>query len=114
MELAHRVDEALGFMEAAGLTLDHPIMTQTEFWTSDEGVLARTPPLASFMTALLTSYGLESVLASLMVPMRSSSEASKPSWYQGNLILGDLSTHVIPSLNSAFEKHKCTQSLKKN
>ncbi|KAH6808148.1 3-deoxy-D-arabino-heptulosonate 7-phosphate synthase 1 [Perilla frutescens var. frutescens] len=25
-ELAHRVDEALGFMEAAGLTIDHPVM----------------------------------------------------------------------------------------
>lgn len=35
-ELAHRVDEALGFMAAAGLTLDHPIMTTTEFWTSHE------------------------------------------------------------------------------
>uniref|UniRef100_A0A0E0NEJ0 Phospho-2-dehydro-3-deoxyheptonate aldolase n=1 Tax=Oryza rufipogon TaxID=4529 RepID=A0A0E0NEJ0_ORYRU len=33
MELAHRVDEALGFMSADGLTMDHPIMT-TEFWTS--------------------------------------------------------------------------------
>ncbi|KAF6170342.1 hypothetical protein GIB67_043032 [Kingdonia uniflora] len=36
LELAHRVDEALGFMSAAGLTLDHPIMTTTEFWTSHE------------------------------------------------------------------------------
>ncbi|OVA15690.1 DAHP synthetase [Macleaya cordata] len=35
-ELAHRVDEALGFMSAAGLTVDHPIMTSTEFWTSHE------------------------------------------------------------------------------
>ncbi|CAD5171401.1 unnamed protein product [Musa acuminata subsp. malaccensis] len=35
-ELAHRVDEALGFMAAAGLTMDHPIMTTTEFWTSHE------------------------------------------------------------------------------
>ncbi|KAL5539694.1 hypothetical protein UlMin_044558 [Ulmus minor] len=35
-ELAHRVDEALGFMSAAGLTIDHPIMTTTEFWTSHE------------------------------------------------------------------------------
>ncbi|XP_062099888.1 phospho-2-dehydro-3-deoxyheptonate aldolase 2, chloroplastic-like [Humulus lupulus] len=35
-ELANRVDEALGFMSAAGLTVDHPIMTQTEFWTSHE------------------------------------------------------------------------------
>ncbi|PIA40957.1 hypothetical protein AQUCO_02300019v1 [Aquilegia coerulea] len=36
MELAQRVDEALGFMTAAGLTLEHPIMTTTEFWTSHE------------------------------------------------------------------------------
>ncbi|KAF2292981.1 hypothetical protein GH714_034563 [Hevea brasiliensis] len=35
-ELAHRVDEALGFMAAAGLTVEHPIMTTTEFWTSHE------------------------------------------------------------------------------
>ncbi|XP_062006730.1 phospho-2-dehydro-3-deoxyheptonate aldolase 2, chloroplastic-like [Rosa rugosa] len=35
-ELAHRVDEALGFMSAAGLTVDHPIMRTTEFWTSHE------------------------------------------------------------------------------
>ncbi|PHU00003.1 Phospho-2-dehydro-3-deoxyheptonate aldolase 1, chloroplastic [Capsicum chinense] len=33
-ELAHRVDEALGFMTAAGLTVDHPIMSMIEFWTS--------------------------------------------------------------------------------
>nr|CAD1826331.1 unnamed protein product [Ananas comosus var. bracteatus] len=38
-ELAHRVDEALGFMAAAGLTMDHPIMTTTEFWTSHECLL---------------------------------------------------------------------------
>ncbi|KAL1820402.1 hypothetical protein DCAR_0416735 [Daucus carota subsp. sativus] len=35
-ELAHRVDEALGFMGAAGLTIDHPIMATTDFWTSHE------------------------------------------------------------------------------
>ncbi|CAN6567848.1 unnamed protein product [Malus baccata var. baccata] len=35
-ELASRVDEALGFMNAAGLTVDHPIMTTTDFWTSHE------------------------------------------------------------------------------
>ncbi|XP_026432597.1 phospho-2-dehydro-3-deoxyheptonate aldolase 2, chloroplastic-like [Papaver somniferum] len=35
-ELAQRVDEALGFMAAAGLTVDHPIMTTTEFYTSHE------------------------------------------------------------------------------
>ncbi|KAF8728872.1 hypothetical protein HU200_018166 [Digitaria exilis] len=38
-ELAHRVDEALGFMSAAGLTVDHPLMTTTEFWTSHECLL---------------------------------------------------------------------------
>ncbi|XP_076907385.1 phospho-2-dehydro-3-deoxyheptonate aldolase 1, chloroplastic-like [Bidens hawaiensis] len=32
-ELASQVDDALGFMAAAGLTIDHPIMTTTEFWT---------------------------------------------------------------------------------
>lgn len=36
MELARRVDEALGFMAAAGLTVDHPQMNTTEFWTSHE------------------------------------------------------------------------------
>ncbi|PWA81319.1 DAHP synthetase, class II [Artemisia annua] len=35
-ELASQVDEALGFMAAAGLTIDHPIMTTTDFWTSHE------------------------------------------------------------------------------
>ncbi|XBI99844.1 hypothetical protein VPH35_019858 [Triticum aestivum] len=38
-ELAHRVDEALGFMTAAGLGMDHPIMTTTDFWTSHECLL---------------------------------------------------------------------------
>ncbi|KAG2540316.1 hypothetical protein PVAP13_9NG544300 [Panicum virgatum] len=38
-ELAHRVDEALGFMSAAGLTADHPLMKTTEFWTSHECLL---------------------------------------------------------------------------
>uniref|UniRef100_A0A2P2PK30 Phospho-2-dehydro-3-deoxyheptonate aldolase n=1 Tax=Rhizophora mucronata TaxID=61149 RepID=A0A2P2PK30_RHIMU len=36
MELARRVDDALGFMAAAGLTLDNPVMNTTEFWTSHE------------------------------------------------------------------------------
>ncbi|CAA6667013.1 unnamed protein product [Spirodela intermedia] len=36
MELAQRVDEAIGFMTAAGLTLEHPLMTTTDFWTSHE------------------------------------------------------------------------------
>lgn len=39
MELAHRVDEALGFMSACGLTVDHPVMNSTEFWTSHECLL---------------------------------------------------------------------------
>ncbi|XP_073285989.1 phospho-2-dehydro-3-deoxyheptonate aldolase 2, chloroplastic-like [Primulina huaijiensis] len=38
-ELANRVDEALGFMQAAGLTLDNPVMKTTEFWTSHECLL---------------------------------------------------------------------------
>ncbi|KAH9627180.1 hypothetical protein KSS87_020726 [Heliosperma pusillum] len=38
-ELAHRVDEALGFMAAAGLTLEHPAVQSTEFWTSHECLL---------------------------------------------------------------------------
>ncbi|KAE8666795.1 Phospho-2-dehydro-3-deoxyheptonate aldolase 1 [Hibiscus syriacus] len=38
-ELASRVDEALGFMAAAGLTVDHPLMTTTDFWTSHECLL---------------------------------------------------------------------------
>eukprot|EP00897_Mesotaenium_endlicherianum_P004314 jgi/Mesen1/3910/ME000208S02917 len=38
-ELAHRVDEALGFMGACGLTKDHPIMKSTEFYTSHECLL---------------------------------------------------------------------------
>ncbi|XP_074580727.1 phospho-2-dehydro-3-deoxyheptonate aldolase 1, chloroplastic-like [Curcuma longa] len=38
-ELAHRVDEALGFMAAAGLTIERPAMTTTELWTSHECLL---------------------------------------------------------------------------
>ncbi|XP_058214116.1 phospho-2-dehydro-3-deoxyheptonate aldolase 2, chloroplastic-like isoform X2 [Rhododendron vialii] len=38
-ELARRVDDALGFMAAAGLTAGHPIMKTTEFWTSHECLL---------------------------------------------------------------------------
>ncbi|KAL3630520.1 hypothetical protein CASFOL_023504 [Castilleja foliolosa] len=38
-ELAHRIDDALGFMEAAGLTMDHPVMSTTDFWTSHECLL---------------------------------------------------------------------------
>ncbi|KAG8097318.1 hypothetical protein GUJ93_ZPchr0013g37849 [Zizania palustris] len=38
-ELAHRVDEALGFMSAAGLAVDHPLMASTDFWTSHECLL---------------------------------------------------------------------------
>lgn len=36
MELAQRVDEALGFMVAAGITIDNPILATTELWVSHE------------------------------------------------------------------------------
>ncbi|KAJ9146457.1 hypothetical protein P3X46_028723 [Hevea brasiliensis] len=54
-ELAHRVDEALGFMSAAGLTVDHPIMTTTEFWTSHECLLL---PYEQSLTRLDSTSGL--------------------------------------------------------
>ncbi|XP_052202409.1 phospho-2-dehydro-3-deoxyheptonate aldolase 1, chloroplastic-like [Diospyros lotus] len=54
-ELAHRVDEALGFMAAAGLTFDHPIMTTTEFWTSHECLLL---PYEQSLTRMDSTSGL--------------------------------------------------------
>ncbi|KAL7601488.1 hypothetical protein Lser_V15G22056 [Lactuca serriola] len=54
-ELAHRVDEALGFMSAAGLTIDHPIMATTDFWTSHECLLL---PYEQSLTRLDTTSGL--------------------------------------------------------
>ncbi|KAI3695775.1 hypothetical protein L1987_78775 [Smallanthus sonchifolius] len=54
-ELAHRVDEALGFMSAAGLTVDHPIMATTDFWTSHECLLL---PYEQALTRLDTTSGL--------------------------------------------------------
>ncbi|KAI4383474.1 hypothetical protein MLD38_009308 [Melastoma candidum] len=54
-ELARRVDEALGFMSAAGLTVDHPIMTTTEFWTSHECLLL---PYEQALTRLDSTSGL--------------------------------------------------------
>lgn len=54
-ELAHRVDEALGFMAAAGLTVDHPIMTTTEFWTSHECLLL---PYEQSLTRMDSTSGL--------------------------------------------------------
>ncbi|KZV28902.1 phospho-2-dehydro-3-deoxyheptonate aldolase 1, chloroplastic-like [Dorcoceras hygrometricum] len=54
-ELAHRVDEALGFMQAAGLTLDHPVMKTTEFWTSHECLLL---PYEQSLTRLDSTSGL--------------------------------------------------------
>ncbi|CDP01094.1 unnamed protein product [Coffea canephora] len=54
-ELAHRVDEALGFMAATGLTIDHPIMTTTEFWTSHECLLL---PYEQSLTRLDSTSGL--------------------------------------------------------
>ncbi|XP_073119423.1 phospho-2-dehydro-3-deoxyheptonate aldolase 2, chloroplastic-like [Henckelia pumila] len=54
-ELAHRVDEALGFMAACGLTADHPVMTTTEFWTSHECLLL---PYEQALTRLDSTSGL--------------------------------------------------------
>ncbi|MED6134466.1 Phospho-2-dehydro-3-deoxyheptonate aldolase 1, chloroplastic [Stylosanthes scabra] len=54
-ELANRVDEALGFMAAAGLTLDNPQMTSTEFWTSHECLLL---PYEQSLTRLDSTSGL--------------------------------------------------------
>ncbi|KAM0065247.1 Phospho-2-dehydro-3-deoxyheptonate aldolase 1 [Helianthus debilis subsp. tardiflorus] len=54
-ELAHRVDEALGFMSAARLTVDHPIMDTTDFWTSHECLLL---PYEQALTRLDTTSGL--------------------------------------------------------
>ncbi|KAJ0679271.1 Phospho-2-dehydro-3-deoxyheptonate aldolase 2 [Helianthus annuus] len=54
-ELAHHVDEALGFMSAAGLTVDHPIMATTDFWTSHECLLL---PYEQALTRLDTTSGL--------------------------------------------------------
>ncbi|GAA0151345.1 aldolase [Lithospermum erythrorhizon] len=54
-ELANRVDEALGFMSAAGLTRDHPIMKSTEFWTSHECLLL---PYEQALTRLDSTTGL--------------------------------------------------------
>nr|GMD54146.1 phospho-2-dehydro-3-deoxyheptonate aldolase 1, chloroplastic-like [Ipomoea batatas] len=54
-ELAHRVDEALGFMNAAGLTMDHPIMKTTDFWTSHECLHL---PYAQSLTRLDSTSGL--------------------------------------------------------
>jgi len=36
LELSQRVQDAIGFMAAAGMTPQHPIMTTTELWTSHE------------------------------------------------------------------------------
>lgn len=53
-ELASRVDEALGFMGAVGLTPDHPLMTSTGFWTSHECLLL---PFEQAMTRLDSTTG---------------------------------------------------------
>ena len=54
-ELAHRVDEALGFMAAAGLTFDHPIMKTADFWTSHECLLL---PYEQSLTRMDSTSGL--------------------------------------------------------
>ncbi|MCD7468157.1 deoxyhypusine synthase [Datura stramonium] len=56
-ELAHRIDEALGFIVAAGLTLDHPIMSTIDFWTShdmNKHLQGRIQLLVFSMIVLLT------------------------------------------------------------
>jgi len=55
LELAHRVDDTLGFMSACGLTLKHPIMTTTEFFTSHECLLL---PYEQAMTRQDSTTGL--------------------------------------------------------
>ncbi|KOM41726.1 hypothetical protein LR48_Vigan04g192400 [Vigna angularis] len=55
LDFAHRVDEALGFMAAAGLTVEHPIMKTTEFWTSHECLLL---PYEQSLTRLDSTSGL--------------------------------------------------------
>lgn len=55
LELAHRVDEALGFMAACGLTPDHPIMSSTDFFTSHECLLL---PYEQALTRLDSTSGL--------------------------------------------------------
>ncbi|CAA3022249.1 phospho-2-dehydro-3-deoxyheptonate aldolase 2, chloroplastic-like [Olea europaea subsp. europaea] len=54
-ELAHSVDEALGFMETAALTIDHPVMSTTEFWTSHECLLL---PYVQLLTRKDSTSGL--------------------------------------------------------
>ncbi|XP_013622429.1 PREDICTED: phospho-2-dehydro-3-deoxyheptonate aldolase 1, chloroplastic [Brassica oleracea var. oleracea] len=54
-ELANRVDEALGFMSACGLTTDHPLMTTTDFYTSHECLLL---PYEQSLTRLDSTSGL--------------------------------------------------------
>ncbi|XP_028230305.1 phospho-2-dehydro-3-deoxyheptonate aldolase 1, chloroplastic-like [Glycine soja] len=55
LELAHRIDNTLAFMAAAGLTVDHPIMKTTEFWTSHECLLL---PYEQSLTRLDSTSGL--------------------------------------------------------
>ncbi|KAK6258859.1 DAHP synthetase [Theobroma cacao] len=54
-ELADHLDEALGFMAAAGVTVDDPIMKTTEFWTSHESLLL---PYEQALTRLDSTSGL--------------------------------------------------------
>lgn len=54
LELAHRVDEALGFMAACGITPDHPTMASTDFFTSHECLLL---PFEQAMTRLDSTSG---------------------------------------------------------
>lgn len=54
-ELAGRVDEALGFMAACGLTAEHPIMKTTDFYTSHECLLL---PYECALTRIDSTSGL--------------------------------------------------------
>ncbi|CAI0449561.1 unnamed protein product, partial [Linum tenue] len=75
-ELANRVDEALGFMAAAGLTVEHPIMTLLNSGLPMSACYCHTsnlsqgwiPHLVSTMIAQLTCCGVERELGNSMVP----------------------------------------------
>ncbi|GJP57004.1 hypothetical protein CLOM_g16045 [Closterium sp. NIES-68] len=54
-ELASRVDEALGFMAACGLTSEHPSMRSTDFFTSHECLLL---PYEQALTRIDSTTGL--------------------------------------------------------
>lgn len=119
MELAHRVDEALGFMAACGLTLDHPIMTQTEFWTSHECLLL---PYEQALTREDSTTGLfyDCSAHFLWVGERTRQldcahveflrGIANPLGIKVNMIFYHLPDRDVTNLYPAFEKKKCTFS----